>query len=107
MKSLLIRSGLRSLVTLLASVTLLFTGVAGIAAQGATPVASPTGMAAPAGCTVYAEGLLNPRFIAFDQSDNLYVSEAGDGGPQPFYAPAATPASGGATPRPIEASPRA
>ena len=74
MKSLLIRSGPRSLVTLLASVTLLFAGVAGIAAQGATPVASPTGMAAPAGCTVYAEGLLNPRFIAFDQSDNLYVT---------------------------------
>jgi len=107
MKSLLIRSGLRSLVTLLASVTLLFAGVAGIAAQGATPVASPTGTAAPAGCTVYAEGLLNPRFIAFDQSDNLYVSEAGDGGPQPFYAPAATPESGSATPGAVEASPQA
>jgi outer membrane protein assembly factor BamB len=104
MKSVPSRSALRSFTAVLAAATLLLLGTGQVSAQGATPAPSPTAMTPPAGCTVYAEGLLNPRFIAFDDSGNLYITEAGDGGPQAFHAPAATPEAGGATP---EASPPA
>ncbi|HQY29821.1 MAG TPA: ScyD/ScyE family protein, partial [Thermomicrobiales bacterium] len=69
-------------------------------AQDATPApeGSPSGGPAyvpPAGVTVYAEGLLNPRYITFDGEDTLYISEAGDGGTDAHYAPAGegTPAA--------------
>jgi outer membrane protein assembly factor BamB len=100
-------SALRSLLAMFTAATLLLPGVGHVSAQGATPVSSPGSMTAPAGCTVYADGLLNPRFIAFDDSGNLYVTEAGSGGSQAFYAPAATPEAGGATPQAAEASPQA
>lgn len=67
------------------STLLLFGGVA--VAQDATPEGDMPAFQAPAGCEVYAEGLYNPRYIAFDSADNLYISEAGDGGDEPQYGP--------------------
>ena len=68
------------------------------AAQGATPAAGPGGP--PAGCTVVADGLVNPRYIAIGDDGTLYVSEAGTGGDEVVnlpQAPAASPEPG-ATP---------
>ena len=69
-------------------------------AQEASPI--PAG-ALPPGCELFANGLISPRFLAFDDDGNLYVSEAGTGGDDPIIAPpagAATPMAGGATPVP-------
>jgi hypothetical protein len=70
-------------------------------AQDATPVSQASPFTPPAGCTVYADGLLNPRYMTFDRSGNLYISEAGDGGSEAIMAPAgqATPGAGDATPQ--------
>lgn len=57
-------------------------------AQDATPVGEPPVFAPPPGCEVYVDGLYNPRYIAFDDDDNLFISEAGDAGDEPQYAPA-------------------
>ena len=66
-------------------------------AQSASPVVGPTG-------TVVAEGLWNPRFLAFTDDGSLYVTEVGVGGDEvftfgppeatPVDAAEATPASG-------------
>ena len=55
--------------TILASAT-------GVVAQDATP----TDGALPAGCTVVADGLINPRFVAIATDGTIYVTEAGTGG---------------------------
>jgi hypothetical protein len=64
-----------------------------VAAQGATPVAAPG--------TVIAEGLWNPKFLAFADDGTLYVTESGVGGDEPFVfggPPEATPITAEGTP---------
>ncbi|MGH2558635.1 MAG: ScyD/ScyE family protein [Thermomicrobiales bacterium] len=56
-------------------------GVAGVAAQDATPVGQATPTAG--GITVAAGGLNNPRGVAWDASGALYVAAAGLGGENP------------------------
>lgn len=76
-------------------------------AQGATPVGGEEGPAEsgglpplPEGATLYAEGLLNPRFLEFGDDGTLYITENGVGGDEVVGGPGngqneATP---GATP---------
>jgi hypothetical protein len=52
-------------------------GGASVAAQEATPVGTP---APPAGCTVIASGLMNPRQLDVAADGTIYVTEAGIGG---------------------------
>jgi len=61
-----------------------------VRAQDATPAAegAPPPYVPPTGVSVYADGLYNPRYITFDESDTLYVSEAGDAGADQYFAPA-------------------
>ena len=40
----------------------------------------------PAGCTVIASGLYNPRGVALGPDGTLYVAESGDGGAEPDFA---------------------
>jgi sugar lactone lactonase YvrE len=49
--------------------------------------ATPTDGALPAGCTVVADGLINPRFIAIASDGTLYVTEAGTGGDEALTPP--------------------
>lgn len=70
----------RLVATLGAIVGMLASGTA-IAAQDATPVGSPAAAPGlPAGCSVIASGLLDPRYIAVGPDGTIYVSEAGSGG---------------------------
>lgn len=75
--------------------TLISSGSAA-ALQEATPGASPVGgPPPPEGCTVIADGLVNPRYVAAADDGTIYVSEAGTGGDelvQPPVDPSATPA---------------
>lgn len=71
----------------------------GASAQDATPGAA--GSDVPDGCTVVAEGLLNPRMIAFGEDGTLYVTEAGVGGDETITPSAA---EGEAAPQ-LEATP--
>ena len=92
-----IRSRLRgrAIVTaLLASALMVGIGPAAVA-QDATPVGDAPMFAPPAGCEVFASGLFNPRYLAIDEQDNVYVTEAGDGGDEAFLMPeiAGTPAA--------------
>jgi hypothetical protein len=73
------------------------------ALQEATPGASPTGGApVPEGCTVIAEGLLNPRYVAVGDDGTIYISEAGTGGDETIEMPSA---GGDATPVDLDATP--
>lgn len=54
--------------------------------EESTPVAEETGPAIPEGTTLVAQGFSNPRFIARGTSGNLYVTEVGVGGDEPFGA---------------------
>ena len=87
--------------SLMVAIALTLPAVGTAIAQDATPVSQASPFSPPAGCTVYADGLLNPRYMTFDRSGNLYVSEAGDGGSEAIMAPAsqATPGAGDATPQ--------
>lgn len=58
-------------------------GLTGVAAQEATPEALPTG------CSVVADGLINPRYIAIANDGTLYVTEAGNGGDEVLSTPEA------------------
>jgi sugar lactone lactonase YvrE len=53
-----------------------------VVAQEATPTDGE--MALPAGCTVVADGLINPRFVKIATDGTLYVTEAGTGGDEPL-----------------------
>ena len=76
--------------------------------QGATPVdVGPGGPPVPEGCSVIAEGLINPRYVAVGDDGAIYISEAGTGGDEvlsPPVDPIATP-DAGATPVAIEEGP--
>lgn len=78
------------------------------ALQEATPDASPMGgPPLPQGCTIVAEGLMNPRYVAVGDDGAIYVSEAGIGGDEELPPPAdpvATP-DPGATPVAVEEGP--
>lgn len=76
----------------LATVIALKTGTA-VRAQDATPVDSE---GAGGGPEVLASGLLDPRFIAID-GDNVYFTEAGNGGDEPII-----PIAGEGTPESTE-----
>lgn len=78
------------------SLALLLSGSAA-ALQEASPAASPAGPPLPAGCTVVASGLVNPRYVTVGDDGTLYISEAGVGGDQvatPPVVPGATPETG-------------
>jgi sugar lactone lactonase YvrE len=67
-----------------------------LAAQDASPAPGP--MALPEGCTVVADGLINPRFVAVADDGTIYVTESGLGGDEVIEMPAepgATPAAEG------------
>jgi sugar lactone lactonase YvrE len=71
--------------------------------QGATPIdTAPGGPPIPEGCSVIAEGLLNPRYVAVGDDGTIYVSEAGTGGDETIEMPSgetdATPVDLDATP---------
>jgi hypothetical protein len=86
------RPRLAQLGTAAALVLGLATGGASVAAKQATPVGTPT---LPAGCTVIASGLLNPRQLDVAPDGTIYVTEAGIGGEEQL--PGGGP-GGGATP---------
>lgn len=75
-----------------------------VLAQDATPVASPSEAGPglpplPEGATVVAEGLWNPRFLAFGDDGTLYITENGVGGDQVLTPPSmGTSELEGATP---------
>jgi len=59
----------------------------GVSAQEASPEAGPPGLPPPpAGCTVVADGLSAPRFVAVGDDGSVYVTEAGSGGDEPVTA---------------------
>jgi plastocyanin len=65
----------------------------------ATPVeGTPAAPALPPGCTLYADGLANPRYLAIADDGTIYVTEAGAAGDEIIYQ--ATPEAG--TPAPTE-----
>jgi sugar lactone lactonase YvrE len=70
----------------------------GALAQDASPVAGgPPPL--PPGAKVVASGLVNPRYLAIADDGTLYVSEAGEGGTEPIFAPpSGTPEATGGTP---------
>ncbi|MEA2526696.1 MAG: hypothetical protein QOF73_3923 [Thermomicrobiales bacterium] len=70
-------------------------------AQEATPVATGA-PPLPAGATLVASNLLNPRFIAVADDGSLYVSEAGTGGDEQIFAPTGIEGSPEASPTPQE-----
>jgi hypothetical protein len=94
----------RDLMKLAGGAGLAATGIAlgldgrGAFAQDASPTAGgPPPL--PPGATVVAQGLLNPRYIAFADDGTLYVSEAGSGGDEPIFSPmVATPEASDGTP---------
>ena len=55
-----------------------------IAMQDASPVPGPP---LPEGCSVVAEGLMNPRFVAVADDGTIYITEAGMGGDEVISAP--------------------
>jgi plastocyanin len=69
-----------------------------VALQDATPAGGPGGMMPlPQGCSVVADGLVNPRYVAVAEDGTLYITEAGAGGDEMVTPPAdsASPAAGG------------
>lgn len=80
---------------------------AAYALQEATPAVEPAGgPPLPEGCSVIAEGLLNPRYVAVGDDGTIYVTEAGVGGDEmvsPPVGPVGTPEAG-ATPVAEEAA---
>ena len=89
---------------------------AALAQDSASPAAADEGMGLPPlpeGATVVAEGLLNPRFLAFGDDGTLYITENGVGGDEVLPAPGGTNEGEGeaavvATPEgtPVEAPPQ-
>lgn len=68
-----------------------------VAFQDATPAGGPGGMPPlPEGCSVAADGLINPRYVAVADDGTLYISESGSGGDEVVAPPAtsATPVAG-------------
>jgi sugar lactone lactonase YvrE len=99
-------SARRFAVTIGAALGLLISGSAA-ALQDASPVASPAaGPGLPAGCSVVASGLVNPRFVAVGPDGTIYVSESGTGGDEAVVQTTgeagATPVAGNADEAPAE-----
>ena len=59
-------------------------GGASAAAQDATPEA---GASLPENCSVVADGLVNPRYVAVADDGTIYVTEAGAGGDEAIAPP--------------------
>jgi sugar lactone lactonase YvrE len=79
----------RLLVALAICIGGLTASVTGVIAQEATPAdGTPVGgeVTLPAGCTVVADGLINPRFVAIATDGTLYITEAGNGGDETLEA---------------------
>lgn len=85
---LVFRSSRRTLVVVAAVMLFssLFARQSNVNAQDATPVNALPPI--PANCSVFASGLLNPRFLTFGPDETLYVTEAGNAGDEEFFAPA-------------------
>jgi YVTN family beta-propeller protein len=81
---LLSRRGLLAWGTALAFGASFVAGPAASTAQDATPAVIQVPL--PAGCTVVASGLFNPRGIALDADGTLYIAEAGDAGDEAVFA---------------------
>lgn len=82
--------------------------VSGLSAQEASPVAEAGGLPPlPEGAVLVAQGLWNPRNLAFADDGTLYVTEVGIGGDEPFVfgpppAEASPVAEGEAVATPVE-----
>lgn len=65
-------------------------------AQDATPAAEAAAPALPAGCSVFASGLANPRHLTVGDGGIVYVAEAGTAGDTPLFGTPVpgTPAAG-------------
>ncbi len=87
----------RMLRAVVVSIGLMFTGVVVGEAQDASPEAGP-----PEGCTVVAEGLINPRYVALGDDGTLYITEAGNGGDETL----APEGEAEATPADVEEAPQ-
>jgi sugar lactone lactonase YvrE len=90
----------RLVATLGAAFGLLVSGSA-VAMQDASPVPGP---ALPAGCSVVASGLVNPRYVAVAPDGTIYISESGTGGDEVLQMPAepaASPEAGAAAATPV------
>jgi sugar lactone lactonase YvrE len=77
----------RLLMALVIAIGLITAGAGGVIAQDATPTdGTPAAgeMPMPAGCTVVADGLINPRFVKVATDGTIYVTEAGTGGEEPL-----------------------
>lgn len=78
-------------------------GAPAAAMQESAPGATPVGMPPlPEGCTVIAEGLVNPRGVAVGEDGTIYIAEAGAGGDEVLAAPGME-GEAGATPVDAEA----
>lgn len=55
-------------------------------------------MPMPEGCSVVAQGLINPRYVAVGDDGTIYVSEAGEGGEEAIVMPAEMMEGEGGTP---------
>lgn len=97
-------SRIRKGLGLAAASTLLVSGLLGgtfgyAGAQDATPATEASPAALPAGCSVFAGGLANPRHLTIGDGGILYVALAGEAGTESIWA---TPAAG--TPAATEAA---
>jgi uncharacterized cupredoxin-like copper-binding protein/glucose/arabinose dehydrogenase len=78
MRSHLLRGLLRGTATLALGIPLLAAPLTTVAQEGTPAAGGPPPI--PAGCTVIASGLYNPRGIALGPDGTVYVAESGDGG---------------------------
>jgi hypothetical protein len=62
-----------------------------LALSGAAGSALPAAAQAPAGCSVFASDLAQPRFVAVGLDNAVYVTEAGSGGSEQIERPAQLP----------------
>jgi sugar lactone lactonase YvrE len=58
-----------------------------LVAIGGRAAGAQEAMPLPSNCTVVADGLTNPRFVAVAADGTIYVSEAGSGGDEPLFFP--------------------
>lgn len=99
----------RALLQTGAGASLALSGLAAFGGRAAfAQVATPTAEGAPplpAGATLVASGLINPRFIAVAADGSLYITESGTGGDEELIAPSDPSATPDAVSSPEAAAP--